>query len=229
MAQRHSLTLIAGSHPVAEGQRLYNMAFVCLPTGEVVRQPKLHITLSERKSWGISGGHSLRSIDTPKCRIGVLICYDIEFPEAGRYLADDGAEILFVPFCTDNRQAYLRVRYCAQARAIENQVYVALAGNVGNLPDVSNLDVNYGQAAVLTPSDFAFARDGIAAEADSNEETVLICDVDLNALRGARAGGSVTPRLDRRTDLFRLVSLLPADQAPDGPGDGPLGGQPGEA
>jgi len=229
LAVRHNLTLIAGSHPVAEGRHLYNTAFICLPNGEVARQPKLHITPSERRSWGISGGHSLRAIDTPKCRIGVLICYDIEFPEAGRYLADDGAELLFVPFCTDNRQAYLRVRYCAQARAIENQVYVALAGTVGNLPDVGNLDVNYGQAAVLTPSDFAFARDGIAAEADSNEETVLICDVDLNVLQGARAGGSVTPRLDRRSDLFRVVSLLPADQAPDGPGDGPLGGQPGES
>jgi len=229
LAVRHGLTLIAGSHPVADGSKLYNVACVCLPTGEVVRQPKLHITPSEKKYWGISGGHSLRAIDTPKCRIGVLICYDVEFPEACRYLADDNAEIIFVPFCTDSRQAYLRVRYCAQARAIENQVYVALAGTVGNLPSVGNLDVNYGQAAVLTPSDFAFARDGVAAEADSNEETVLICDVDLNALHGARSGGSVTPRLDRRTDLFRLVSHLPADQAPNGPGDGPLGGQPGES
>jgi len=228
LAARYGLTVIAGSHPVAEGSKLYNVACVCLPTGEVVRQPKLHITPSERKYWGISGGHSLSAIDTPKCRIGVLICYDVEFPEASRYLADDGAEIVFVPFCTDSRQAYLRVRYCAHARAIENQIYVALAGTVGNLPSVGNLDVNYGQAAVLTPSDFAFARDGIAAEADSNEETVLICDVDLNALHGARAGGSVTPRLDRRGDLFRLVSHLPADQAPNGPGDGPLGGQPGE-
>jgi predicted amidohydrolase len=158
-----------------------------------------------------------------------LICYDVEFPEAARYLADLGAEILFVPFCTDSRQSYLRVRYCAQARAIENQVYVAMAGTVGNLPDVGNLDINYGQAAVLTPSDFAFARDGIAAEADSNEETVLICDVDLNALHESRHSGSVTPRLDRRADLFKLVSLLPADQAPNGPGDGPLGPQPGDS
>ncbi len=229
LAVRHGLTLIAGSHPVANGKLLYNMTFVCLPTGEIVGQPKLHITPSERNSWGISGGHSLRPIDTPKGRIGVLICYDIEFPEAARYLADHGAEIIFVPFCTDNRQGYLRVRYCAQARAVENQVYVALAGNVGNLPDVGNLDINYGQAAVLTPSDFAFARDGIAAEADSNEETVLICDVDLNTLHSARSTGSVTPRLDRRADLFRIVSLLPDDQIPDGPGDGPLGGQPGES
>ncbi len=229
LAVQHGLTIVAGSHPVQDGERMLNMTFVCLPSGQVVTQPKLHITPWERSAWGISGGNSLRAIDTPRARIGVLICYDVEFPEAARYLADLGAEILFVPFCTDTRQSYLRVRYCAHARAIENQVYVALAGTVGNLPDVGHLDINYGQAAVLTPSDFAFARDGIAAEADSNEETVLICDVDLNALHAARSSGSVTPRLDRRTDLFRIVSLLPDDQASDGPGDGPLGGLPGES
>ncbi|MBK8478836.1 MAG: bifunctional GNAT family N-acetyltransferase/carbon-nitrogen hydrolase family protein [Opitutaceae bacterium] len=229
LATRHGMTIIAGSHPVARGDKLQNVAFVCLPSGEIVGQPKLHITPNERRWWGISGGHTLRAIDTPKCRIGVLICYDVEFPEACRYLADQGAEILFVPFCTDNRQGYLRVRYCAQARAIENQIYVALAGNVGNLPDVGNLDINYGQAAVLTPCDFAFARDGIAAEADSNEETVLICDVDLDDLHASRSDGTVTPRLDRRADLFKLVSLLPGDEQPDGPADGPLGGQPGES
>jgi predicted amidohydrolase/GNAT superfamily N-acetyltransferase len=229
LAVKHGITIIAGSLPVLEDGRLLNVAFTCLPSGQVVAQPKLHITPTEKSAWGISGGYSLRPIDAPKTRIGVLICYDIEFPEAARYLADLGAEIIFVPFCTDTRQSYLRVRYCAHARAIENQLYVALAGNVGNLPDVGHLDINYGQAAVLTPSDFAFARDGIAAEADSNEETVLICDVDLNALHAVRSSGSVTPRLDRRADLFRLVSLLPADQATSGPKDGPLGGQPGKS
>jgi predicted amidohydrolase/GNAT superfamily N-acetyltransferase len=229
LATKHGITIIAGSIPVLDGDRLLNVALTCLPSGHVVSQPKLHITPTERSAWGISGGNSLRPIDAPKARIGVLICYDVEFPEAARYLADLGAEILFVPFCTDTRQSYLRVRYCAQARAVENQLYVALAGNVGNLPDVGHLDINYGQAAVLTPSDFAFARDGIAAEADSNEETVLICDVDLNALHSSRSRGTVTPRLDRRADLFRLVSLLPADQASSGPQDGPLGGQPGQS
>ena len=143
-----------------------------------------------------------------------------------RHLADAGAEILFVPFCPDNRHGYLRVRYCAQARAIENQIYVALAGNVGNLPDVTNMDVQYGQAAVFTPSDFAFARDGIAAEADLNEETVLICDLDLDSLHSSRSGGTVTPRLDRRHDLFQFVSAFHAPSpAADAGNEGPLGDQ----
>jgi len=227
LALKHGLTIIAGSHPTREDGKLLNICFVCLPSGQVVSQPKLHITPNERKWWGITGGNTLQSIDTPICKIGVLICYDVEFPEAARYLADEGAEIIFVPFCTDNRQGYLRVRYCAQARAIENQVYIALAGNVGNLPYVANMDIQYGQACVLTPSDFAFARDGIKAEADSNEETVLICDLDLDDLHESRGGGTVTPRLDRRPDLFK-VSAIFADSNPTlpTPNEGPLGDQP---
>ncbi len=227
LATKYGLTIISGSHPVLAGQKLLNVAHVCLPNGSIVEQPKLHVTPNERRWWGISGGRSLRTIETPKARIGVLICYDVEFPEAVRCLADEGAEILFVPFCTDNRQGYLRVRYCAQARAIENQIYVALAGNVGNLPDVANMDVQYGQAAVFTPSDFAFARDGIAAEADSNEETVLVCDVDLDSLHEARSGGTVTPRFDRRADLFQFVSLFRSPPPPQPAAEeGPLGDQP---
>ena len=227
LAMKYGVTVIAGSHPVKHGDRLLNVSNVCLPSGQVVEQPKIPITPNERQWWGIHGGDTLRTIETPKAKIGVLICYDVEFPEAARYLADQGAEIIFVPFCTDNRQGYLRVRYCAQARAIENQIYVALAGNVGNLPDVNNMDIQYGQAAVLTPSDFPFARDGIAAEADANEETLLICDLDLDDLYHSRHSGTVTPRIDRRPDLFKLVANFTSGKI-DGraPSEGPLGDQP---
>lgn len=227
LAKKYGLTLIGGSHPVMEKKRLYNVSFICLPDGTVLQQPKLHVTPNERRWWGIAGGNSLQVIETPKARIGVLICYDAEFPEPVRYLAEQGMEILFVPFCTDNRQAYLRVRHCCHARAIENQIYVALAGNVGNLPDVTNMDINFAQAAVLTPSDFAFARDGVAAEADSNEETILVCDLDLDVLHGARESGTVTPRLDLRKDLFvggMRVEAGPLQAASND--EAPLGDQP---
>lgn len=226
LAKKHHITIIAGSTPQMVGDKIYNVAPVCLPNGSVVLQPKLHVTPNERRWWGITGGQRLSVINTPAAQIGVQICYDIEFPEAARHLADAGAEIIFVPFCTDNRQGYLRVRYCAHARCIENQIYVALAGNVGNLPDVENMDINYGQAAVLTPSDFAFARDGIQAEADSNEETLLICDLDLDDLSEAVHGGTVNPRLDRRGDLFRLIVHTEDDTSDES--DQPLGDTPHE-
>ncbi len=226
LAVQYDITLIGGSHPAYRKQKLYNICYICMPDGTVVEQPKLHITPNEKKWWGIEGGSDLRIVETPVAKIGVLICYDCEFPEACRHLADQGMEILFVPFCTDIRQGYLRVRHCSQARAIENQIYVALAGNVGNLPDVQNMDIQYGQAAVLSPCDFEFARDGVAAEAEPNEETLLICDVDLDELLAARNTGTVTPRRDRRPDLFEFTSKIPGIVKEQDESALPLGDQP---
>ncbi len=216
LARKYGLYIIGGSHPMEEDGRLYNQCPVFDPSGRCVTQPKLHITPSEQRYWGISGGSELVVLPTPKAKIAVQICYDVEFPEATRHLADQGVEILFVPYCTDDRHAQLRVRYCAQARAIENQIYVATAGIIGNLPSVPAMDIHYGQAAVFTPSDFEFARDGIQAIADSNVETLLVTDVDIGDLYRSRAAGSVTPRLDRRTDLFELrVKLKNLDTSTD--------------
>ncbi|BDS08195.1 hydrolase YhcX [Oceaniferula spumae] len=205
LSREFGLYIIAGSHPVLQKDgSLQNVAMLFRPDGSYVGQPKLHITPSERIYWGISGGNELYLVQTPKAKVGILICYDIEFPEAARYLAEKGAEIIFVPYCTDNRQGYLRVRTCAQARAIENQIYVVTAGVIGNLPDVPAMDIHYGRAAVFTPSDFEFARDGIQAEADSNVETMLVTDLDIDDLYRSRETGSVTPMRDRRLDLFDM-------------------------
>jgi len=208
LSSKYNLYIIGGSHPIEHGDELRNESMIFDPDGRYVSQPKLHITPAEQRYWGISGGHELVVLPTPKARIAVQICYDVEFPEATQYLADQGVEILFVPYCTDDRHGQLRVRYCAQARAIENQIFVATAGIIGNLPSVPAMDIHYGQAAVFTPSDFEFARDGIQAIADSNVETLLVTDIDTEDLHRSRTAGSVTPRLDRRTDLFELKVKL---------------------
>ncbi|MDH4070801.1 MAG: carbon-nitrogen hydrolase, partial [Ignavibacteria bacterium] len=117
-----------------------------------------------------------------------------------------GAQIIFVPFCTDERNGYLRVRYCAQARCIENHVYVAIAGTVGNLPSVHNMDIQYAQSGIFTPADFQFARDAVAAECSPNIETVIVDDVDLELLRRQKKSGSVLNWTDRRTDLYEIRS-----------------------
>ena len=70
-------------------------------------------------------------------------------------VCEQGADIIFVPSCTDDRQGFWRVRYCCHARAIENQVFVAVTGTVGNLA-VEGLGLHFGQAAIITPSDFPF-------------------------------------------------------------------------
>ncbi len=154
----------------------------------------------------------LRVIDTPHGRIAVLICYDIEFPELSRVVCEAGADIQFVPSCTDDRQGYLRVRYCCHAPAIENQVYVAMTSTVGNLP-VDGLGLHYGQASILTPSDFPFARDGIAAEGTPNIEQIVIADVNTALLQEVRINGSVIPRDDKRRDVYaRQVERITIDE-----------------
>jgi predicted amidohydrolase len=128
----------------------------------------------------------------------------VEFPELPRILAEQEMDILFVPFSTDTKNAYLRVRHCAQARAIENECYVVISGSVGNLPDVENMDIQYAQSAVFTPSDFAFSHDAIAAEATPNTEMTLVVDLDLDLLKQLKTQGSVRNLKSRRHDLYKI-------------------------
>lgn len=214
LARENGVYIIAGSHPIRRGEKIYNVCPIISPDGSSIYQPKLHITPSEKRHWGITGGDQLHVIATPKARIGVQICYDVEFPEATRYLADQGIEILFVPYCTDDRQGHKRVNLCAQARAVENQIFVVTAGVIGNLPSVPAMDIHYGQAAVYCPSDFFFARDGVQAIADPNVEMLLISDCDVDDIYKSRKAGSVTPRMDRRRDLFDFVTRLSNHPAP---------------
>ncbi|GJL83478.1 MAG: hydrolase [marine bacterium B5-7] len=208
-ARRSGLHIIAGSHPVRGEDGIRNVAHLVTPTGHVYTQDKLHITPNEREEYGIQPGRGLTVFDTGYARMAILVCYDIEFPELARLLTLAGAEILFVPFSTDERRAFLRVQYTAQARAVENLVYVALSGNVGNLPQVENFLINYGQAMICTPSDFPFPPGGVAGTADTYSETVVISDLDLVTLEQAREVGTVRPLRDRRTDLYRIEPAEP--------------------
>ena len=205
MAMSYNINIVSGSVPEYRDGRLYNVCFLCRRDGTWDKQYKLHITPDESKTWGLKGGDELKVFDTDVGKIGILVCYDVEFPELPRLLADQGMNILLVPYWTDTRNGYLRVRHCAQARAIENECYVAISGSVGNIPKVENMDIQYSQSAVLTPSDFAFPHDAIAAEATPNTEMALIADLDIDLLKELRATGSVRSLQSRRDDLYKVV------------------------
>jgi predicted amidohydrolase/GNAT superfamily N-acetyltransferase len=200
----YNINIITGSMPEMHGDHLYNVGYLCKRDGSVEKYEKLHVTPDEERVWGLMGGSILKTYDTDCGKIGILICYDSEFPELSRILADEGMDILFVPFLTDTQNGFSRVRYCAQARAIENECYVAIAGSVGNLPNVHNMDIQYAQSMVFTPCDFAFPANGIKAEATPNTEMILIADLDIDLLRELNKFGSVRNLNDRRKDLFEL-------------------------
>jgi len=200
----YNVNIIAGSMPLEEDGELYNISYLLHRDGKIDEYRKMHITPNEKKYYGMKGGSEIKVFDTDCGKIGLVICYDVEFPELPRILADQGMKILFVPYLTDTQNAYTRVRHCAAARAIENECYVAIAGCVGNLPGVNNMDIQYGQAAVFTPSDFAFPSNAIKGEATPNTEMTLIVDVDLNLLKELHHNGAVRTMSDRRRDLYTV-------------------------
>ncbi|MGY0391651.1 bifunctional GNAT family N-acetyltransferase/carbon-nitrogen hydrolase family protein [Bizionia sp. KMM 8389] len=203
----YNINIISGSMPELVGDKLLNVGYLCRRDGSIERYEKIHVTPDEAKVWGMQNGNKLQTFDTDSGKIGVLICYDSEFPELSRLLADEGMDILFIPFLTDTQNGYSRVRLCAQARAVENECYVAISGSVGNLPNVNNMDIQYAQSAVFTPCDFSFPSNGIKAEATPNTEMILVADVDLSLLRELHAHGAVKNLKDRRKDFYNVIRI----------------------
>lgn len=208
LAVTYNVNIIAGSMPIVDEEgKLFNASYLCHRSGQYDEYRKVHITPNEMKYYGMYGGDKVSVFDTDCGKVGIQICYDVEFPELSRIMADQGLQILFVPFLTDTQNGYTRVRNCAQARAIENECYVAISGAVGNLPKVNNMDIQYAQSAVFTPSDFAFPTNAIKAEATPNTEMVVLADVDLYLLKDIHEYGTVKTMKDRRRDLYS-VNLL---------------------
>ncbi len=200
LARRHGVYICGGTFPSQDGpgEAVYNDCFLFSPDGRHGVQGKIHMTRFEDEEWKVSARQRLRVFETAFGKLAITICYDVEFPELARAAARAGAHILLCPSCTDDRQSFMRVRYCAHARAIENQLYVVQAPLVGSLPMVPAVSLNYGQAGILTPSDFAFSRDGILAEGIPNQEMMVVGELNLRTITDSRESGTVLPLRDSR-------------------------------
>ncbi len=202
LARKSGMYIVGGTLPAVDPpdlETLYNECYVYAPNGNWEVQGKLYMTRFEKEEWHVSSHKSLRVFETDFGRIAINICYDVEFPELARAAALRGANILIVPSWTDDRQGFLRVRTCAAARAIENQMYVIHSGAVGALPSIPAVSLLYGQASILTPSDFGFGRDGILAEGMPNQESMILGELDMHLIESTRTDGTVLPLTDART------------------------------
>jgi len=217
LSKKNKMTIVGGTLPGFDGgdQRVLNKCYVFAPDGSQSLQAKLHMTRFEKEEWFVSPGSRLRIFETSFGKFAVTICYDVEFPEIARTAARLGAHFLVVPSCTDDRQGYLRVRYCAQARAIENQMYVIHSPTVGSLPTVPAVSLNYGQAAIYTPSDYAFSRDGLMAEGAVNQESMVTGDINIKLIEDTRKNGTVLPLMDSQTtdELLKVVDHVTLSEA----------------
>ncbi|MDO5703780.1 MAG: carbon-nitrogen hydrolase family protein [Paracoccus sp. (in: a-proteobacteria)] len=193
LARDHGCHILAASGPVFDGPRPVNRAVLFGPGGRIGHQDKQVMTRFERETWDVTGAPGLRVFDTDLGRIGVLICYDSEFPLLGRALAEAGAELLLVPSCTDTVAGFNRVRIGAMARALENQCVVVHAPTVGDCDWSPAVDENRGRAAIYGPPDGLWPETGIIAEGEMDSPGWVFAEVDLARVRESREKGAVLP------------------------------------
>lgn len=192
LARRHGVSILAGSAPERQADgTVRNVARLFAPDGACGRQEKIIMTRFEREHWGVSGGSKLFVYDIGTARIGIAICYDVEFPLIARALAEAGAEVILSPSCTDTAHGFWRVRVGAQARALENQCVVVQAPLVGSVDWSPAVDVNRGAAGIFGPPDLGFPEDGVIAQGEMDKPSFVTARLDLDAIARVRAEGQV--------------------------------------
>lgn len=193
LAQAHELYILAPSGPVIEGAKRLNRASLFGPGGLIGHQDKAIMTRFEREDWDVTGGTGLNLFDTAIGKIGVVICYDSEFPLLSRALAEAGAEILLAPSCTDTVAGYSRVRIGAMARALENQCVTVQAPTVGDAAWCPAVDENRGAAGIYGPPDRGWPETGVIAQGTLDRPGWVLATVDLDLVALSRADGGVLP------------------------------------
>jgi predicted amidohydrolase len=195
IARIHEVWLLPGTLPFHANGTIHNRAPLIDPAGRVAYQDKHVMTRFEAESWNISPGAPPAVFETPWGRIGIAICFDLEFPTLVRAQVEAGAWLILAPSCTDTIAGFNRVRIAAAARAMENQCFVAIAPTVGNAPWCGTLDENRGHAAVFGPVDRGFPEDGVLARGALDEPGWLYADLDPARLDAVRRDGAVLNHL----------------------------------
>jgi len=195
LARQHGVHILAPSLPVKTGETFHNRAYFFAPGGTAF-QEKRQMTRFESEQWGIGGGGELKIFDIGEAKIGIAICYDIEFPLVAHAMAAAGADLILAPSCTDTQAGANRVHVGARARALENQVYVAVAPTVGEAPWSPAVDSNTGWAAVYATPDIGFPDDGTLARGEPDKPGWVTAELDFDLLRRARRQAQVFTRAD---------------------------------
>ena len=196
-AMRAGVWLLPGSLPMRrEDGAVINRAPLIAPDGRMAFQDKRAMTRFESERWGVVRGADPNVFDTPWGRIGISICYDVEFPKHVRAQVEAGAWLILAPSCTDTRHGFNRVAIGAAARAMENQCYVAITPTVGEAPWSAALDVNRGEAAVFGPVDRGFPEDGVLARGTPDIEQWVFCTLDPARIERVREDGQVRNHRD---------------------------------
>lgn len=197
-ARETEMTVVGGSIPEKDGERLYNTCYVYGPDGRLLgRHRKLHLFdvelkgMTFRESDTFAPGTEVGVFDTPVGRLGVAICFDVRFPELLLTQALMGAEIIVVPAAFNTVTGPAHWELLLRARALDNQLWVLAASPARREQDRY---VSYGHSLAVDP----WGR--VVADAGTGE-TVLTVTIDPALTRDIRARLPVLKA--RRPDLYR--------------------------
>lgn len=208
-AKENGVYLIGGSMAETEDGKLYNTCLVYGPDGKMLaKHRKLHLfdidipgKITFKESDCFTAGRSLTTFDTPYCKVGLGICYDLRFAQMAQLYAKQGCKLLFYPGAFNMTTGPLHWELLQRGRAVDNQVYVASASPAR---DEGASYVAWGHSMLVDP------LGKIVASAGAPEELV-IGDVDLEHLESVRNQIPITKQ--KRDDIYDIVSV-------DGAGDG---------
>jgi predicted amidohydrolase len=192
LAGEYNVHIVAASGPAATETRPVNRARLITPGGAIGVQDKQIMTRFEREIWDVIGGNALQVFDTSLGRVGILICYDCEFPLLGRALST--CDIICVPSVTEALAGYWRVRIGAMARALENQCVTAMSSVVGPADWSDALGTSFGAGGIFGPPDVGFPAEGVLAAGQINAPGWTYAELDIGSIAHVRADGVVLNR-----------------------------------
>lgn len=200
-AKQESIYIVAGSIPEKHDGKIYNSCFIFNPKGEIIGvHRKVHLfdidvpgEISFKESETLTAGNQITVVDTPLCKIGICICYDMRFPELLRLMTLEGAELIIVPGAFNLTTGPAHWKPLIQVRAVDNQVFMAAASPAR---DLTAPYVAYGHSIICDPW-------GTVLNEAGTDEEIIYSRVNLEMIPKIRLE---LPLLkNRRTDLYQLT------------------------
>lgn len=196
--------VVAGSIPELDDGKLHNSSFIFNRDGEIIDvHRKMHLfdihvpgEISFRESETLTAGDRVTVVETELCRIGVVICYDIRFPEILRLMVNRGAELILVPGAFNMTTGPIHWEALMRVRAVDNQVYLAAASPARN---TELAYVAYGHSMIVDP------WGEVLSQAGASEEIIY---ADVNSSRVSDVRNQLPLLENRRKDIYRVTEVF---------------------
>jgi predicted amidohydrolase len=204
IAREAGLALLYGYPEAGEDGKIYNAALLVDRDGRrLANYRKTHLFGPDERDAFAPGDGPAAVAELDGIKLGILICYDVEFPENVRLLALAGADLVVVPTALMEPYGFV-AKTMVSVRAYENQIFLVYANRCGQEGELSY----YGLSCVVGPDGFDLARAG-------SGEALIVADLDPAQLAGSRA---LNPYLaDRRPGLYGALGEPPQGRSADEP------------